>query len=83
MLAAVNISNLALIFFPFLTALSQERLEALQERVKKNIDTTFKSTYKKTIGLEDVLNQKYMKEYLKTGTGNKYLINPQVKNIKK
>ena len=71
------------LLFPFLTALSQERLEALQERVKKNIDTTFKSTYKKTIGLEDVLNPKYMKEYLKTGTGNKYLINPQVKNIKK
>ena len=71
------------LLFPFLTALSQERLEALQERVKKNIDTTFKSTYKNTIGLEDVLNPKYMKEYLKTGTGNKYLINPQVKNIKK
>ena len=35
------------LLFPFITALSQERLEALQERVKQNIDTTFKSTYKK------------------------------------
>ena len=54
------------LLFPFYNGFkSQERLEALQERVKKNIDTTFKSTYKKTIGLEDVLNPKYMKEYLK------------------
>mgnify|MGYP001197897820 FL=1 len=71
------------LLFPFIAALSQERLEALQERVKQNIHTTFKSKFKKTIGLEDVLNPKYMREYLKTGTGNKYLINPQVKTFKK
>ena len=70
------------LLFPFVMALSEERLKALQERIKHNIDTTFKSTYKKTIGLEDVLNPKYIKEYLKTGTGNKYLINPQIKTVK-
>jgi NADPH:quinone reductase-like Zn-dependent oxidoreductase len=70
------------LLFPFVMALSEERLSALQERIKLNVDTTFKSTFKKTIGLEDALKPKYMKEYLKTGTGNKYLINPQIKTIK-
>ena len=71
------------LLFPFLAALNEDRFEALQNRVKKNIDTTFKSSFKKTIGLEDVLSPKYIREYAKTGTGSKYLINPQIRSANK
>ena len=71
------------LLFPFLTALNEDRFEALQNRVKKNIDTTFKSSFKKTIGLEDVLSLKYIREYARTGTGSKYLINPQIRSANK
>ena len=55
----------------------------VDDRVKKNIDTTFKSSFKKTIGLEDVLSLKYIREYARTGTGSKYLINPQIRSANK
>lgn len=48
----------------------------LRQRVLDELTSTFATHYRRTIGLAEMLDPAVMREYGRTATGEKYLINP-------
>ena len=63
---------------PFLQKVGIEKLIEMQQRVAKEIRTTFKSGYTKEVSLEEALTLDAISVYGKQATGEKYLINPSL-----
>lgn len=61
---------------PFIGRIGMEKFGELRQRVADEINTTFASTYTKTVSLSEVLEPEAIKAYAKQATGEKYLINP-------
>src|SRR5271154_968182 len=62
---------------PFLRTIGPARLEALRQRVRAGLETTFASTYTKEISLLEALEPEAYSAYARHATGEKYLIAPQ------
>ncbi len=61
---------------PFLAKIGRDGLTRLQDRVKRELTTTFASTYTDTISLADALNPDIVRAYARKATGQKFLIDP-------
>ncbi len=62
---------------PFLRTIGPSRLEALRQRVRAGLETTFASTYTREVSLLEVLEPEAYSAYARHATGEKYLIAPQ------
>jgi len=51
---------------------------AMQKRVADEIGTTFKSDFHKSISLDEMCEPDHILEYVKAGSGKKYLVKPQM-----
>ncbi len=63
---------------PFLQKIGLERMGQLQQRVAREIRTTFASHYSAEVSLAGALDLDHIKVYGQRHTGQKYLINPQL-----
>ena len=54
---------------------------AMQKRVADEIDTTFKSDFHKSISLDEMCEPDHILEYVKAGSGKKYLVKPQMSQV--
>lgn len=63
----------------FMARIGRERAIELQKRVAKEIKTTFASHFSHEIGLKDMLNPSTIARYTAKKTGEKYLVNPELK----
>ncbi len=61
---------------PFLQKIGMERMAALQQRVAREIKTTFSSQYAGTLSLPEALQADNVRVYARRATGEKYLIEP-------
>ena len=61
---------------PFLQRIGLERMQALQQRIVREINTTFASHYSAEVSLAGALSPEAMLAYAQRHTGQKYLINP-------
>ncbi len=61
---------------PFLGKIGREGLSRLQDRVKRELKTTFASSYTDTISLADALRPEVARAYARKATGEKFLIDP-------
>ena len=64
------------LLFPFLQRLSEERVQALRERVAAELKTTFASAYAGELSLAQALQPEMLARYGQRATGDKWLINP-------
>jgi len=62
---------------PFLQRAGMERLQAMRERVAREIKTTFASHYAGTVSLAGMLSLEALGKYARQSTGEKYLVLPQ------
>jgi NADPH:quinone reductase-like Zn-dependent oxidoreductase len=63
---------------PFLQKAGPAEVQALRERVAREITTTFASHYTRTISLAEVLQPEIAAAYNKKSTGEKFLIDPSL-----
>jgi NADPH:quinone reductase-like Zn-dependent oxidoreductase len=63
---------------PFLQKAGLETLLRMRERVLDGLSTTFASTYKRKVSLEEMLTREAVLDYRTMKTGEKYLVTPQV-----
>ncbi len=49
----------------------------LRQRVVAGLTTTFASSYKARVGLEEMLSKEAIMDYAQMATGEKYLVTPQ------
>tara|TARA_B100000497_G_C7675807_1_gene408248 strand:+ start:172 stop:1284 length:1113 start_codon:yes stop_codon:yes gene_type:complete len=63
---------------PIIQKLGVEGFMTMQKRVADEIHTTFKSNFHKSISLEQVCEPDHILEYVKAGSGKKYLVKPQL-----
>ena len=61
---------------PFLQKVGTEEAAKLQQRVAREVKTTFASTYSRTVSLAEVLTIDAIRTYGKQSTGTKFLIDP-------
>lgn len=61
---------------PFLQKVGAETVQAMRNRVRDELKTTFASHYTDTIGLAEALDPKVIDAYQRKATGRKYLIDP-------
>lgn len=61
---------------PFLSRVGFEKLAEMRERIGRDIKTTFRSEYTKTLSLREALQLENVKGYVRRATGEKYLITP-------
>ena len=61
---------------PFLGKIGRDGLTRLQDRVKRELTTTFASAYTDTISLQDALRPDVAMAYARKATGQKFLIDP-------
>ena len=61
---------------PFLQNAGMETVMRMRQRVLDNLTTTFASSYKKKVGLEEMLTKDAILDYRKMATGEKYLVTP-------
>ena len=61
---------------PFLQNVGTEEAAKLQQRVAREVKTTFASTYSRTVSLAEVLTIDAIRTYGKQSTGTKFLIDP-------
>ncbi len=64
---------------PMIKKFGMERFQQMQERVVKEIKTTFASHYTREISFEEMLQPDTIKAYAKQATGEKYLVAPHKK----
>jgi len=64
------------LLFPFLQAAGHEAMGRMRQRVRDNLTTTFASTYKSHVSLEDMLTKEAVMDYRAMRTGEKYLVTP-------
>ena len=63
---------------PFLMKIGMEETEKLRQRVAREIKTTFASHYSHTVSLAGALSKEAVAAYNRRGTGDKFLINPNM-----
>ena len=63
---------------PFLARIGREAVQALRNRVRDELTTTFASHYTRTISLRDALQPDVVDAYVRKATGEKYLIDPSL-----
>jgi NADPH:quinone reductase len=66
---------------PYLQKIGFADMRALQERVGRELTTTFASHYTSVISLADALNLVIARSYASIKTGEKYLINPSLQSV--
>lgn len=64
------------LLFPFLQSAGAETVGRLRQRVLENLTTTFASSYKKRVNLEEMLTKEAVTDYRAMRTGEKYLVTP-------
>lgn len=64
------------LLFGFLKSLEMPQMLALRQRVLDGLTTTFASSYKAKVGLEEMLTKDAMMDYARMATGEKYLVVP-------
>ncbi len=62
---------------PFLANAGMETLVRMRQRVLDNITSTFASSYKRKVTLEEMLTEDAAMDYRQMRTGEKYLVTPQ------
>ncbi|EDM77253.1 putative NADH oxidoreductase [Plesiocystis pacifica SIR-1] len=62
---------------PFLQRAGLPTLIAMRQRVLENLGTTFASSYKARVSLEQMLTKEAILDYQQMKTGEKYLVTPQ------
>jgi NADPH:quinone reductase-like Zn-dependent oxidoreductase len=62
---------------PFLQTAGLETMMRMRQRVLDNITTTFASSYKRRVSLEEMLTRDAVLDYRQMKTGEKYLVTPQ------
>lgn len=63
---------------PIIQRVGPEGFAKMKKRVADEIKTTFKSEFHKTLSLEEACEPDHIVEYVKAGSGKKYLVNPQL-----
>ena len=61
---------------PFLAKAGMDTVVRMRTRVLQNLSTTFSSSYKAKVNLEEMLNKEAITDYRKMKTGEKYLVTP-------
>ncbi len=61
---------------PFLQNAGMETVMRMRQRVLDNLTTTFASSYKRKVGLKEMLTRDAILDYRKMATGEKYLVTP-------
>ena len=61
---------------PFLQTAGGETVGRMRQRVRDNLTTTFASSYKKRVNLDEMLTKEAVTDYRKMKTGEKYLVTP-------
>ena len=61
---------------PFLQKVGTEEAAKLQQRVAREVKTTFASTYSQIVSLAETLTIDAIRTYGKQSTGQKFLIDP-------
>lgn len=62
---------------PFLQSAGMETVGRMRKRVIDNLTTTFASSYKAKVNLEEMLTKEAITDYRQMKTGEKYLVTPQ------
>lgn len=62
---------------PFLQTAGLETMMRMRQRVLEGMTTTFASSYKRKVGLEEMLTRDAVLDYRQMKTGEKYLVTPQ------
>jgi NADPH:quinone reductase-like Zn-dependent oxidoreductase len=61
---------------PFLQSVGMETVGRMRQRVQQNLTTTFASSYKRRVNLEEMLTKEAVTDYRAMKTGEKYLVTP-------
>lgn len=61
---------------PFLQSAGTETMVAMRKRVLAGLTTTFASSYKRKVSLEEMLTKEAITDYSAMATGEKYLVTP-------
>ena len=64
------------LLFPFLQSVGMETVGRMRARVLDSLTTTFASSYKKHVDLEEMLTKEAVTDYRQMKTGEKYLVTP-------
>lgn len=64
------------LLMPFLQHAGMETLGRMRKRVLDGLTTTFASSYKQSVSLEEMLQKQAIMDYAKMATGEKYLVTP-------
>lgn len=64
------------LLFPFIQSISTQAVGRMRKRVPDNLTTTFASSYKKRVDLEEMLTKEAVTDYRAMKTGEKYLVMP-------
>ena len=62
---------------PFLQQAGMETVLRMRQRVLEGLTTTFASSYKRKVSLEEMLTKDAVTDYNQMKTGEKYLVTPQ------
>lgn len=65
------------LLMPFLASCDMPTMMALRQRVLEGLTSTFASSYKAQVGLEEMLTKEAIMDYSQMATGEKYLVTPQ------
>lgn len=64
------------LLMPFLASCDMATLIALRQRIHDGLTTTFASSYKARVNLDEMLTKEAMMDYSQMATGEKYLVTP-------
>lgn len=64
------------LLFPFIQSAGTETVARMRQRVLENLTTTFASTYKSRVNLDEMLTKEAITDYRAMKTGEKYLVTP-------
>lgn len=64
------------LLFPFIQSAGAQTVARMRKRVLENLTTTFASTYKTRVNLDEMLTKEAIKDYRAMKTGEKYLVTP-------
>lgn len=65
------------LLFPFLQKVGMETTACMRQRVLNGLTSTFASSYKSKVNLEEMLTKEAVMDYRLMKTGEKYLVTPQ------
>ncbi len=65
------------LLFPFLQKAGMETMGRMRQRVLNDLTSTFASSYKSKVNLEEMLTKEAVMDYRLMRTGEKYLVTPQ------